>query len=146
MTQKLYSLVAGECCADNPDSPQLQEVLLPGHLYASIIKEKILDYLIAIKTQIKTDMRRQAHTVNFFDKKYLLKVLTKLGGAADIGKKLEYFLATGNLISNTGLDLQQVRMNLLRSLDFWIHYRCRKAQFLSIYLSFSLHSSWFILC
>lgn len=26
----------------------------------------------------------------------------------DIGKKLEYFLATGNLVSNTGLDLQQV--------------------------------------
>jgi DNA-directed RNA polymerase I subunit RPA2 len=108
MTQKLYSLVAGECCADNPDSPQLQEILLPGHLYASIIKEKVLDYLVAIKTQIRTDMRRQPHTVNFFDKKYLLKVLSKLGGTADIGKKLEYFLATGNLISNTGLDLQQV--------------------------------------
>jgi DNA-directed RNA polymerase I subunit RPA2 len=25
----------------------------------------------------------------------------------DVGKKMEYFLATGNLISNTGLDLQQ---------------------------------------
>ena len=111
MTQKLYSLVAGECCPDNPDSPQLQEILLPGHLYAAIIKEKILDYLLAVKIQIKTDMRRQTHTVNFFDKKYLLKVLSKLGGAADIGRKLEYFLSTGNLISNTGLDLQQVFKN-----------------------------------
>lgn len=27
----------------------------------------------------------------------------------DIGSKLAYFLATGNLVSKTGLDLQQVR-------------------------------------
>jgi DNA-directed RNA polymerase I subunit RPA2 len=107
MVQKLYSLVAGECCADNPDSTQQQEVLLPGHLFSSIIKEKFLDYLVAIKTQVRTDIRRQPHTVNFHDKKYMLKVLSKLSGAADIGKKLEYFLATGNLVSNTGLDLQQ---------------------------------------
>lgn len=30
-----------------------------------------------------------------------------MGKTADIGKKLEYFLSTGNLVSNTGLDLQQ---------------------------------------
>ena len=29
MLRKLYALVSGECCADNPDSPQHQEVLLP---------------------------------------------------------------------------------------------------------------------
>ena len=27
---------------------------------------------------------------------------------ADVGQKLSYFLATGNLVSKTGLDLQQV--------------------------------------
>lgn len=27
---------------------------------------------------------------------------------ADVGQKLAYFLATGNLVSKTGLDLQQV--------------------------------------
>jgi DNA-directed RNA polymerase I subunit RPA2 len=37
MVQKLYALVAGDCCPDNPDSTQQQEILLPGHLYSSII-------------------------------------------------------------------------------------------------------------
>lgn len=35
-------------------------------------------------------------------------MLGKTKSAADIGKKMEYFLSTGNLVSGTGLDLQQV--------------------------------------
>jgi hypothetical protein len=42
-----------------------------------------------------------------------MKVLAKSQKNADIGKKLEYFLSTGNLISGTGLDLQQVIIFLL---------------------------------
>ena len=30
---------------------------------------------------------------------------------ADIGKKVQYFINTGNLVSQTGLDLMQVRLN-----------------------------------
>lgn len=107
MMQKLYALVAGDCAADNPDSPQHQEILLPGHLYLSIMKEKMGDWLVAIKTQIQQDIRRSPSLVDFADKKYLNKVLQKTSGASDIGRKMEYFLATGNLVSNTGLDLQQ---------------------------------------
>ena len=33
MIEKLYAYVAGECEADNLDSPSNQEVLLGGHLY-----------------------------------------------------------------------------------------------------------------
>lgn len=108
MLQKLYSLVGGECSPDNPDSPQHQEVLLGGHLYNSIIKEKIDDWLASIRLQIMTDIRRNVASVDFFDKKYISKAVQRTSGAMDIGKKLEYFLATGNLVSNTGLDLQQV--------------------------------------
>ncbi|KND03173.1 DNA-directed RNA polymerase I core subunit RPA135 [Spizellomyces punctatus DAOM BR117] len=107
MMQKLYALVAGECAPDNPDSPQHQEILLPGHLYLGIMKEKMGDWLSAIKAQIQQDLRRMPASVDFFDKKYLSKVFQKTGGSADIGRKMEYFLATGNLVSNTGLDLQQ---------------------------------------
>lgn len=67
--RKLYALVSGECCADNPDSPQHQEVLLPGHLYNMIIKEKIYDWLQGIKTQIKTHVRLNPEKVDFFDRK-----------------------------------------------------------------------------
>ena len=117
MLQKLYSLVAGKCQPDNPDSVQLQEILVGGHLYLNIIKEKLVDLLAAFKLQVQTDIRRQPATVNFSDsnhyyfdllEKYIQKVFNRLGASADIGRKLEYFLATGNLVSNTGLDLQQV--------------------------------------
>lgn len=57
---------------------------------------------------------------------YFEKAIRKVG---DVGKKMEYFLATGNLKSETGLDLMQVtgytivaeRLNYLRFLS---HLRC----------------------
>ncbi|WVR09206.1 hypothetical protein IAU60_006268 [Kwoniella sp. DSM 27419] len=93
MLRKLYSLVSGASCPDNPDSPQHHEVLLPGFLYA----------------------------------KYFTSVLAKTNW--DIGAKLAYFIATGNLVSPTGLDLQQTsgytivaeKLNFYRYLS---HFRC----------------------
>ena len=107
MMQKLYANVSGDYGEDNPDSLQFQETLLAGHLFLAIIKEKIYDWLCALKTQIVQDTRKIASKVDFNDKNYLGSVFRKTSGAADIGRKLEYFLATGNLVSNTGLDLQQ---------------------------------------
>ena len=37
------------------------------------------------------------------------------GKMVDVGKKLTYFLATGNLVSETGLDLQRSRLKRRRS-------------------------------
>lgn len=64
---------------------------------------------------------RPSPTEEYFDK------TSKKAG--DVGKKMDYFLATGNLKSNTGLDLMQVsgytivaeRLNYLR---FVSHLRC----------------------
>ena len=121
MIQKLYALVSGDCMPDNPDALQFQETLLPGHLYYAIVKEKIHDWLNAIKIQIQIDLKRQPSIVDFLDSKFMIlsflipywakymnKVFAKTSVAADIGKKLQYFLATGNLISTSVLDLQQV--------------------------------------
>ena len=38
MTQKLFTFVAGECTAENPDNPMFQEALLSGHLYQMVLK------------------------------------------------------------------------------------------------------------
>ena len=57
MLRKLYALVSGECCADNPDSPQHQEVLLPGTLYGMIIKERLDEILNNIRSSIMADVR-----------------------------------------------------------------------------------------
>lgn len=105
MIRKLYSLVAGECSPDNPDAAQHQEVLLGGFLYGMIIKEKIDEYLQNIRLQIQTDINRGL-AINFKDQKYMSKVLMRVN--ENIGSKLQYFLSTGNLVSQSGLDLQQV--------------------------------------
>lgn len=105
MIRKLYSLVAGECSPDNPDSTQHQEILLGGFLYGMILKEKIDEYLQSIKLQIQSDITRGV-AVNFNDRKYMTRVFSRIN--ENIGQKLQYFLSTGNLVSQSGLDLQQV--------------------------------------
>jgi DNA-directed RNA polymerase I subunit RPA2 len=67
MVRKLFSLVSGLCCPDNPDSPQNQEILLPGVLYGMIIKEKLEETLGQIQNQVVQDLRRDHSSVNFFD-------------------------------------------------------------------------------
>lgn len=69
MLRKLYSLVSGASCADNPDSPQHQEVLLPGFLYSMIIKERFDECLNGIRAQVMQDIRRKK-VGDFFDSKY----------------------------------------------------------------------------
>ena len=106
MVRKLYAFVAGECCADNPDSPQHQEVLMPGFLYGAIIKERLDEYLIGVRGAIARDVRARVAGCDFFDNRYIQRTLGKVNG--DIGTRLSSFLATGNLSSPSGLDLQQV--------------------------------------
>lgn len=128
MVRKLYALVSDSCCPDNPDSPMHQEVLLSGQLFLSYFKEKLEDYLQSIQAVIGVDLRRNPGQVTFTDREntYFRKLLGRV--PADIGRKLEYFICTGNLVSNTGLDLQQVsgysvvaeRLNYLR---FLAHFR-----------------------
>ena len=105
MMRKLYAVVGEQCCADNPDSPMNQEVLLGGQVFLYCLKEKLDDWLTNIKASIATDVRRSPESVDLASGEYFRKILGKVSG--DIGKKLEYFLATGNLISSSGLDLQQ---------------------------------------
>ena len=142
MIRKLFSLVSGLCCPDNPDSPQHQEILLPGVLYGMIIKEKLEETLNQIQSLVFQDMRREHSSVDFFDGKiscchdsqsykfterYITKVFSKVN--FDIGAKMSNFFATGNLSSPSGLDLQQTagftilaeKLNWLRYIS---HFRC----------------------
>ncbi len=143
MLRKLYATVSGSCSPDNPDSPQHQEVLLPGSLYGMIIKERMEEILNNIRNNIAADVRNGV-AVDFNDsqlltvhcrsigficvtERYFTKVLSKVN--FDIGAKLLNFVATGNLISPTGLDLQQAtgftliaeKLNWQRYIS---HFRC----------------------
>ncbi|KAL5487694.1 hypothetical protein ACEPAI_5802 [Sanghuangporus weigelae] len=127
MLRKLYSSVDSSSCGDNPDSPQHQEVLLPGFLYGMIMKERLEECLNGLRAQISQDVRRNDPSVDFFDDRYFCKALSRVN--FDIGARLLNFLATGNLVSPTGLDLQQAsgftivaeKLNWYRYIS---HFRC----------------------
>ncbi|KAJ2668020.1 hypothetical protein IWW42_005519 [Coemansia sp. RSA 1085] len=125
MVRKLYAVVSGECQEDNPDTQQMQEVYLPGHLYLGLIKEKLDDFLLGVRAEIGKDVR--SGKVDLYNRRYVSRLFARV--PADIGQKAQYFLATGNLVSRTGLDMQQVsgytiiaeKLNYLRYLS---HFRC----------------------
>jgi DNA-directed RNA polymerase I subunit RPA2 len=147
MLRKLYAIVSKTCSIDNPDSPQHQEVLLPGSLYGMIIKEKLEEALNQVRNQVIQDVRKPEASVNFldgnetvssssdvlggtdacFEDRYVHRVLARVN--FDIGARLANFLATGNLVSPTGLDLQQAagftivaeKLNWHRYIS---HFRC----------------------
>jgi len=133
MMQKLYALVSGTIQPDSPDSLHCQEVLLPGHLMTMMVKEKLQDYVVGMKDVFMKDLRgaalglnKMGDKINLSDREYYESLVMRC--PVDIGRKLEYFISTGNLVSQTGLDLSQVsgytivaeRLNFLRYLS---HYR-----------------------
>jgi DNA-directed RNA polymerase I subunit RPA2 len=78
MLRKLYTIVSKKCNVDNPDSPQHQEVLLPGHLYGMIIKEKLEETLNQVRNQINQDVRKQEASVDFLDGKEMVLLLVRM--------------------------------------------------------------------
>jgi DNA-directed RNA polymerase I subunit RPA2 len=99
MVEKLYSFVAGECNADNLDAPSNQEVLLGGHLYAQLLAEKLYDLLLGSRAKIVKDLKNpKFDTTTIRNPNYLKKLIDS---QTSVGKKLEHFLATGNLVSRS---------------------------------------------
>lgn len=155
MTRKLYALVGGRCCADNPDSPMHQELLLPGHLFLAYLREKLDDWLAAIQAVAAQEVRRSAAALDLSgDLASFHKLVNRV--PADIGKKMEYFLATGNLVSNTGLDLQQTsgytvvaeKLNFLRYLSHFrsVHRGAFFAELKTTTVRKLLPEAWGFLC
>lgn len=111
-----------------------------------IIKERLDEALNQIRAQIAQDIRRKVAAVDFMDStssalfntyflltpfhltdRYINKVILRTN--FDVGARMSNFLATGNLISPTGLDLQQAsgftivaeKLNWYRYIS---HFRC----------------------
>eukprot|EP00804_Cyclotella_cryptica_P029983 CCRYP_013459-RA/>CCRYP_013459-RA protein AED:0.06 eAED:0.06 QI:398/0.87/0.88/1/0.75/0.55/9/1858/758 len=132
MLRKLYSFAAGDCGVDNADSLQNQEILLPGHLLCTFVKEKFEETLANIRLGLLKEMRMDyvKFMNNIPQTKFWQKCVDRYGmlSSGAIGKKVSHFLSTGNIISSTGLDLMQVsgytivaeKLNFLR---FCAHFR-----------------------
>ena len=128
MFRKLYAFVTDDVLEDNADSLMNQEILTPGHLMLMIVKEKVEEFMNGVKLGILKDLRgnKPQTESQLHDIKYFQKIMGRQG---DIAEKIKYFLATGNLVSTSGLDLMQAsgytivaeKLNYYR---FLAHFRC----------------------
>lgn len=157
MIRKLYCLVNGECAVDNPDAVSSQEILLPGFLYGMIIKEKLDDWLRSLHSACQEWCSRNdkaPFTHPNFIKDFPTKILKRTN--ENVGGLLEYFLSTGNLVSPTGLDLQQTsgftvvaeKINFYRFISHFrmVHRGSFFAQLKTTTVRKLLPESWGFLC
>ncbi len=118
---------SGACQGDNPDSMMHQEALLPGHLIQQFMKERLQD----LQARLKEVLLKEATDkpgVSFDDAPFIERCMAKACGLADIGRRMEYLLATGNLVSRSGMGLSQTsgftivaeKLNFLRYIS---HFR-----------------------
>jgi DNA-directed RNA polymerase I subunit RPA2 len=105
LIEKLYLLSFGEIKPDNMDSPLNHEILLSGHLYMMVLKEKLEEVLNFVKLRLSKSMSRVQEIAKIRDSAYIKKIID---GTSQLGKRMEHFLATGNLITHSGLDLMQM--------------------------------------
>ncbi|GLI77743.1 DNA-directed RNA polymerase I subunit RPA2 [Penicillium ochrochloron] len=157
MIRKLYALVAGDCAPDNPDAVSNQEILLGGFLYGMILKERIEEWLRSFGP-IARDWSMRNGGAKFsdpaFEREFLAKIVKRSN--ENIGNALEYFLSTGNLVSPTGLDLQQTsgytviaeKINFYRFISHFrmIHRGSFFAQLKTTTVRKLLPESWGFLC
>lgn len=171
MLQKLYALAAGRIAEDNADSLVNQEVLLPGHLLTMLVKERLSEVLQAAALAARKELepaagmaaaggsasaRRRSAPVSAHDPDLLRRSVERGASQVDVGKKVDYFMATGNLVSQSGLDLQQTsgytivaeRLNYWRFISHFrsVHRGSFFAQMRTTTVRKLLPDSWGFLC
>lgn len=152
MLHKLYALVNGQCCEDNPDALTHHEILLPGHLLLKFFKEKLEDCLQVLSEAITKKLEGQPDT-DLKDRVVVRKLAERM---PDIGRKVEYLLNTGNLVSKSGLDLSQVsgftvvaeKLNFFRYISHFrsVHRGSYFAELRTTTVRKLLPESWGFLC
>ncbi|KAI9376236.1 hypothetical protein BJX61DRAFT_446895 [Aspergillus egyptiacus] len=157
MIRKLYAVVAGDCAPDNPDAVSNQEILLGGFLYGMLLKERLEEWVRSLGPILR-DWSIRNHGARFtdpaFERDFTSKIVKRTN--ENIGGAMEYFLSTGNLVSPTGLDLQQTsgytvmaeKINFYRFISHFrmIHRGSFFAQLKTTTVRKLLPESWGFLC
>lgn len=156
MMRKLFAFVQGRCVADNPDALVNHDILLPGHLFSSMVKEKLEDVFATLRLVLKKDFRLNPTKCEAVvsSSKHLQTKIESI--SKSVGQKISTFLSTGNLVSTSGLDLQQAtgftivaeRLNVLRYMS---HFQSvHRGQFFTTMKTTTvrklLPESWGFLC
>jgi DNA-directed RNA polymerase I subunit RPA2 len=102
MMKKLFQIVQGRNKHESADSVMMQELLLGGHLYQKIFKEFLENWMNNLKLNLNKKLTgKESHSVKQPDLVHAGKY------SGNLLRTMEYFLATGNLVSKTGLGLMQ---------------------------------------
>lgn len=153
MIKKLYRFVEGKIQQDKPDSPSTQELLIGGHVCSMLLRENLETWLNSLRLVLLKQVRLGQKTVDITSTDFLEFLFRK---TFNVGKKFEYFLATGNLVSRNGMDLRQttgfsVVAEKLNYMRWMAHYRCvHRGQFFAQMRTTTvrklLPDSWGFLC
>ena len=156
MMQKLYALVTGYCAPDNPDSNMHHEILLPGLLIQTFVREKLREALGLAKRAVLREFEERPQGADLADPEWFARVATGAMAKMDIGRLVEYFLATGNLASKSGLGLSQTsgftivadKLNYMRYLSHFrsVHRGAYFAELRTTTVRKLLPESWGFLC
>lgn len=61
MQRKAFALARGECAPENPDNPMFHEVYLSGHIYFTLLLDRLQTFLTySVRSQIKKMIETQA--------------------------------------------------------------------------------------
>jgi len=153
MLGKLYALASGACSDDSADAACHQEVLLPGHLLAKALSERLEDVMTSLGETLKREGDARPEQADLESDAFLRRCLDRL---PDVGRRFEYLLNTGNLTSRSGLDLQQTtgfsivaeRLNFMRYLAHFrsIHRGAYFSELRTTTVRKLLPESWGFLC
>ena len=128
MFRKLVAMVSGKIRPDNPDAMDAHDVLTPGQLYGGVLKESVHSILERLAGVLSKKSRQMAYKSDTVPPLTSAFIKLQLGSVADLTRKMEYFMATGNLQSRTGLDLQQttgftIIADKLNAFRYMSHFR-----------------------
>lgn len=101
MTQKLFVFAQDKCKIEGADAVMMQELLLGGHLYLQVVKERLQVWL----RNLRLNILKRARNVGFVLDQKEMSNSAKFAGGLEI--VMEKFLATGHIYSDTGLGLMQ---------------------------------------
>ena len=103
MIKKLFFFVEEKCVVEGVDSLMNHEIVLGGHIYLQLLKEKLGDFMTVLK-MVVLRMAKMKGAAFELTPTVMSNCATKTGS---LEKPFENFLGTGNLPSKTGLGLMQ---------------------------------------
>eukprot|EP01111_Echinosteliopsis_oligospora_P018949 TRINITY_DN8941_c0_g1_i1.p1 TRINITY_DN8941_c0_g1~~TRINITY_DN8941_c0_g1_i1.p1 ORF type:complete len:462 (+),score=98.88 TRINITY_DN8941_c0_g1_i1:141-1526(+) len=110
MIQKVLGIVGGNMMMDNVDSPASQEVLLPGHIFCALFKQKLADFMNQTAVTLEK-LTYKSRTPSEYSDQLLRRSLASAAQLVSTG--LNSLLTTGNIIVKEIVEFPQLSVYLV---------------------------------